>query len=75
MSNPLYGLFNKQPNNFQNALSRLKANPAQLLSNAGYNIPSGLSDPRQILNHLVQSGQINQQRLAQVQQIASTFRR
>lgn len=79
MSNPLYGLLNNnQPPamaNLQNALSQIKANPAQLLSRAGYNVPMGMSDPSQIINHLVQSGQINQQRLAQAQQMASMIKR
>lgn len=77
MANPLFAMFNKQNPmaNLQNALSQIKANPAQVLSQAGLNIPMGMNDPNQIINHLLQSGQINQSKLAQVQQMASMFKR
>ena len=77
MANPLFAMFNKQNPmmNLQNALSQIKANPAQVLSQAGLNIPIGMNDPNQIINHLLQSGQINQGKLAQVQQMASMLKR
>ncbi len=46
-------------------LQQLKNDPVGMLKQAGLNVPAGMSDPRQILNHLVQSGQIPQARLQQ----------
>jgi hypothetical protein len=84
MSNPLFeqlggrivGVQNQNNRNFGplQRLSELKRNPAAALRNAGYSIPDGLSNPQQILNHLLQSGQIDQGRLAQAQQLARMFR-
>lgn len=80
MSNPLFSVLNggSAPSpmvNMQNALMQLKANPSVLLRQAGLNIPDGMNNPQQIINHLLQSGQINQGRLAQAQQMASRFKR
>lgn len=52
----------------QQAMAQLRANPAAMLKNAGLNIPSGMNDPRQIVNHLVSSGQVPQSRLTQLLQ-------
>lgn len=54
-------------------LQQLRQNPAQMLSGAGYNVPQGMTDPRQIVNHLMQSGQLTQGRLAQLQNMARTL--
>lgn len=51
--------------NPQQTLAELKANPAAVLQRVGLNIPSGLNDPQQIVQHLLQSGQVPQTRLAQ----------
>lgn len=56
--------------NLQNSLLQIKQNPGAVLKQAGLNIPNGMNDPRQIVNHLLQSGQVNQSRLAQAQQMA-----
>ena len=80
MSNPLFAALNggaAQPAmlNMQNALAQLKANPAAILRQAGLNVPDGMNNPQQIVNHLLQSGQVNQNRLAQAQQAAMQYRR
>ena len=80
MSNPLFSVLNggaaQSPVlNMQNALAQLKSNPAALLRSAGLNVPDGMNNPQQIINHLLQSGQINQNRLAQAQRMASQFKR
>lgn len=61
----------QQAQNPQNALNRLRGNPAGMLKEAGYTIPQGMTDPRQIINHLLQSGQVNSPRLQMAQQIMS----
>ena len=53
----------------QQAMQQLRANPAAVLKQAGMNIPSGMNDPRQIVNHLLQSGQLPQNRFMQVMQM------
>ena len=78
MANPLFNALggNMLPGplgNIMNMLSQLKQNPMALLQKAGYNIPSNLNDPRQIVQHLTQSGQINQNQLNQAQQMAQMF--
>ncbi len=57
------------------ALEQLKANPAQVLKGRGINIPAGMTNPQQIVQHLVQSGQVPQSRLAQAMQMAQRFAR
>ena len=41
-------------------LSRLRSDPSGVLKQMGLTIPAGMNDPRQIIQHLVQSGQIPQ---------------
>lgn len=73
MANPLFNLLNQ--NNMLGILSQLKQNPMAVLQKAGLNIPANLSNPAEILNHLVRSGQINQAQLNKAQQMAQMFRK
>ncbi|MBP5727470.1 MAG: hypothetical protein J6Y48_10405 [Clostridia bacterium] len=78
MSNPLFGLLggNSMPGplgNLMQMLTQLKSNPMSMLQRAGYNLPQNLSDPQQIIQHLTQTGQINQAQLNQAQQMAQMF--
>lgn len=74
--NPLFNLLGgmQKMNGLQSAMSQLRADPAGVLDKAGFKIPAGMNDPQQIINHLMQSGQINQSRLAQAQQIAQQYK-
>lgn len=56
-------------------LSQLRQNPAAVLKQAGLNIPAGMNNPQQILNHLLQSGQVPQSRYQQAMQMMSRMRR
>lgn len=56
-------------------LQQLRQNPAQMLRQAGLNVPDNLNDPNQIIQHLMNSGQITQQRYEQARQMAAQFRR
>lgn len=57
-------------------LQQLKANPLQFLMQRRFNIPQGMSaDPNAILNHLMQTGQINQRQINNAYQMAQQFRR
>ena len=72
MPNPLFSAMNPTGNMMQ-MLSQLKSNPTALLQRAGVNIPAGFSNPQQIIQHLTQTGQINQAQLNQAQQMAQMF--
>ena len=63
-------------NNILGMLPQLKANPLQFLMQMRMNIPQNvpMNDPNAILNHLVQTGQINQQQINNAYQMAQRFR-
>lgn len=76
MSNPLFNALggNIGPmGNMMQMLTQFKQNPLALLGRAGYNIPAGITNPQQIIEHLTKTGQINQQQLNQAQQMAQMF--
>lgn len=74
MPNPLFNaLGGGQMGNMMQMLTQLKSNPMALLQRAGFNIPMNLNSPQQIIQHLTQTGQINQQQLNQAQQMAQMF--
>lgn len=53
-------------------LSQFKGNPAQMLSQRGMQVPPGMmSNPEQMVRHLMQTGQVNQNALNQAMQMAS----
>lgn len=74
MPNPLFNaLGGGQMGNMMQMLGQLKSNPLALLQKAGFNIPSNINSPQQIIQHLTQTGQINQNQLNQAQQMAQMF--
>ena len=57
-------------------LSQLRSDPIGVLKQMGMTIPAGMNDPRQILNHLLQSGQVGNGRYqAAMQMLQSMGRR
>ena len=67
MSSPLYQQF--QPNNnFMSMLNQFKQNPMAMLSKR-YNIPQDMSDPNQILQHLLNTNQVSQAQVNRVMQM------
>ena len=58
-----------QAGNPMQMLNNLKSNPGAVLKQRGMNIPSGMNDPRQIIQHLIQSGQVPQARYLQALQM------
>lgn len=72
MNNPLVN--GNMPNmNMMQMLSQLKSNPLGLLRQAGFNVPSDINNPQAIIQHLMNSGQINQQQLNNAQMMAQNF--
>lgn len=67
MSSPLYQQFQPQ-NNFLTTLNQFKQNPIAMLSRK-YNIPQDMNDPNQILQHLLNSGQVTQEQVNKVMQM------
>ena len=59
----------------QQLISQIRQNPAGMLQQAGLSIPSGMNDPNQILQHLLSSGQVPQQKYQQIMQMVNMFRR
>ena len=59
------------PNQMMGMLNQLKANPLQFLIQRKMNIPQSvnINDPQAIFNHLVQSGQVNQQQINNAYQL------
>ena len=74
MANPLFNQLGGGNNMFQ-MLGQLKQNPLSLLQRAGYNIPANINDPKAMVQHLVNSGQVNQNQLNYAQQMAQMFGR
>ena len=69
MPNPLYQqLQQTQPNNPLSMLAQFRQNPLAVLSQK-YNIPQGMNDPNQILQHLLNTNQVTQDQVNRVMQM------
>lgn len=69
MNNPMMGM------NPMQMIQQLKANPIQFLQRAGYNVPSNLNSPNDIIQHLMNSGQVSQDAYNRARQMAAQFKR
>lgn len=56
-------------NNLFGMLNSLMTNPLSLLTQRGFNLPQNLNDPQQIVQHLLNSGQISQEQVNQAMQM------
>lgn len=54
------------PQDMRTEMGRIQQNPASYLKQRGFNIPAGMSDPKQITQHLLRTGQVGNQRLQMV---------
>ena len=72
MPNPIFNALGGG-NNILQMLGQLKQNPLALLQKAGFNVPGNINSPQAIVQHLTQTGQINQNILNQAQQMAQMF--
>lgn len=73
MPNPMMG----GGHNIMQMVQQLKANPMQFIMQRRMNLPQSVNvnDPNAILNYLVQSGQIDQNRINQAYQMANSLGR
>ena len=56
----------QQAPDMRQEIGNIKANPGSYLKGKGFNIPSGMTDPKQITQYLLQSGQVGSGRLQHV---------
>ena len=62
------------PVQLMQALQRLKANPAQMLLQRKLNVPQNMmNDPQQIVNYLLQTGQVQQSQVNQAIQSMQNY--
>lgn len=54
-------------------LQQLRQNPVQMLRQAGLNVPDNLSNPNDIIQHLMNSGQVSQDAYNKARQMAAQF--
>lgn len=57
------------PLEMMNILNNLTQNPTQILSQFGLNIPNNINNPQDIIQHLLNTGQINQNQVNQARQM------
>lgn len=62
-------LFDQLQMNPQQMLQQLRADPVGTLRQRGLNIPQGMTNPQQIVSHLMQTGQVTNPRLQQAMQM------
>lgn len=64
-----------QQNNPMQMIQQIRSNPYQFLLNKGLNIPQTMSNPQDIVNHLMKSGQVSQQQYNNAVQMMQNFKR
>lgn len=47
-------------------MGKIRQDPGAYLKERGFEVPAGMTDPRQITQHLLRSGQVGNQRLQMV---------
>lgn len=69
--NPLFSAMGGGAPNLMQMVQHLRQNPMQLLMQRNLNVPQDLAqDPNAIMQHLLKTGQINQQQINQAYQAA-----
>lgn len=59
----------------EEALREIKADPVGVLRKHGLSVPAGATDPMQMVNHLIQTGQVGGPKLQMVQQMMNRMGR
>ena len=75
MGNPLFNALGGMAtgNNPLAMLQQLRSNPLGFLRQKGFSVPDNLNDPNQIIQHLMNSGQVSQSQYEQARQITQNF--
>lgn len=71
MGNPFFGAFGG--GGMMQMVSQLRSDPLGFLRRAGFQVPDNVTDPQAIIQHLMNSGQVNQAQVNQAQQMAQGF--
>jgi hypothetical protein len=62
------------PMEMMNMVNTLRQNPMQFLMQRGFNVPGNLAnDPNQIIQHLMNTGQVSQDQYNRAMQMARNF--
>ena len=72
MSSPISQQFQQRPN-MLTMLSQLKQDPVAMLS-MKYSVPQGMTDPNEILQHLLTKGQVTQDQVNRIMQMQQFMR-
>ena len=67
MSSPIFQQY-QQKQDLPTMLNQLKQNPVAILSSR-FNIPQGMTDPNEILQHLLTTGQVTQDQVNRIMQM------
>ena len=59
----IFDSLGQQQMNPMQMMSQLRNNPAAMLKQRGLNVPAGMNNPQQIIQHLLNSGQITNSKL------------
>ena len=74
MANSLFNSLNAGMPSLQEQLHQLKSDPFQFLVNRRLSIPQDIqNDPQAIIQHLLNTGQMSQQRYQQLQEYIKTL--
>lgn len=60
------------PMQIMSMLNQFRQNPMSMLAQK-YNLPPNMNNPQDIINHLLNSGQINQNQVDQAKQMSKQF--
>ena len=60
------------PMQIMSMLNQFKQNPMSMLAQK-FNLPANMNNPQDIINHLLKSGQINQNQIDQAKQMQNMF--
>ena len=67
MSSPIFQQYQQRPD-LSTMLNQLKQNPVAILSSK-FNVPQGMTDPNEILQHLLTTGQVSQDQVNRIMQM------
>lgn len=71
MSSPIYQQFgNGNNNSLLGMIQQYRANPMALLSKR-FNLPQDMTDPNQIIQHLLNTGQVSQEQVNKAMQMGN----
>ena len=56
------------------SIMQMQNNPAEFLSQRGFNIPENINSPNEIIQHLLNTGQISQQKYNMAVSMARQFK-